>query len=81
MWWYPYIDVGDRTGPVHVHYFIPGAFFIPYLLFLICGGIPILMLEIGLGQYMSLGGLAAWNICPLFKGNQVCILQLDLDFF
>jgi solute carrier family 6 GABA transporter-like protein 6/8/11/12/13 len=49
--------------------FFPGAFFIPYILMIICGGIPIFILEVGLGQYMSQGGLHAWNISPLFKGR------------
>ena len=41
---------------------------IPYFLMLICGALPIMLLEIGLGQYMSKGGLKSWVICPLFQG-------------
>lgn len=52
-------------------FFLPGAFFIPYLFFLIFGAAPVLVLEIGLGQYMQLGGYGAWNICPLFQG--ICL--------
>jgi len=37
---------------------------------LVCGGIPTFVLEVALGQYMSLGGIGAWNICPLFKGER-----------
>lgn len=36
---------------------------------MITGGIPIFFLEIGLGQFMSEGGITAWNICPLFRGE------------
>lgn len=35
------------------------------------GGIPIFFLEVALGQFMKQGGIAAWNIAPLFKGNAV----------
>jgi hypothetical protein len=35
---------------------------------IVCGGLPIMLLEIGLGQYMSKGGLKCWDICPLFQG-------------
>ena len=48
--------------------FFSGAFLIPYFLMLICGALPVLLLEIGLGQYMSKGGLKSWIICPLFQG-------------
>lgn len=46
-----------------------GAFLIPYFVSVFLGGIPIFFLEVVLGQYMSRGGIEAWNICPLFKGN------------
>lgn len=49
--------------------FITGAFFIPYLLFLVCGGIPVLFLEVAVGQYFRNGGITVWQLmCPFFKG-------------
>ena len=46
-----------------------GAFFIPYLIFLFFGAIPILFLEVGIGQYFRSGGITVWQtICPLFTG-------------
>lgn len=45
-----------------------GAFFIPYAICLVTAGIPIFILEVGLGQYASQGGITVWDICPLFKG-------------
>ncbi|CAG0899399.1 unnamed protein product [Darwinula stevensoni] len=45
-----------------------GAFLVPYFTFLLCCGIPLFILEIGLGQFMNEGGISAWNICPPFKG-------------
>lgn len=47
----------------------PGVFLIPYLLIVFVGGIPVFFLEVALGQFMKQGGIAAWNIAPLFKGN------------
>lgn len=46
----------------------PGVFLIPYLLIVFVGGIPVFFLEVALGQFMKQGGIAAWNIAPLFKG-------------
>lgn len=51
---------------------LPGAFFIPYLIFLFTCGIPVFFLETALGQYTSQGGVTAWRkICPLFEGEWV----------
>ena len=32
-------------------------------------GFPVTILEIGVGQYTSQGGITAWNICPLVQGE------------
>ncbi|KAG8186626.1 hypothetical protein JTE90_021778 [Oedothorax gibbosus] len=45
-----------------------GAFLIPYFIFLAICGIPLFFLEMSLGQFGSLGPIAIWRICPIFKG-------------
>lgn len=45
-----------------------GAFLVPYFLFLTICGIPLFFLEMSFGQFASLGPVAIWKICPLFKG-------------
>ena len=49
--------------------YISGCFLIPYLICLVVAGIPVLVLEIALGQYTSQGAITAWKICPLFQGT------------
>ena len=49
-----------------------GAFLIPYFLCLCIAGLPLLIMELGLGQYMSQGGITAWNIIPGAKGIFAC---------
>lgn len=42
---------------------------VPYLICVVTAGIPILILESGLGQYWQTGGLTVWNnLCPMSKG-------------
>lgn len=42
---------------------------VPYVICVVSAGIPILILEAGIGQYWQTGGLTVWrNICPLSKG-------------
>ena len=52
-----------------VYMYISGCFLIPYLICLVVAGVPVLVLEIALGQYTSQGAITAWKICPLFQGT------------
>ena len=56
---------------------LAGCFLIPYLLCLVVAGVPVLVMEIGLGQFTSQGGITAWKICPLFQGgNQIVVVAV-----
>eukprot|EP00057_Strongylocentrotus_purpuratus_P011815 XP_011666289.1 PREDICTED: uncharacterized protein LOC579263 [Strongylocentrotus purpuratus] len=61
VWRFPYLVY--RNGG--------GAFLIPYVLFLLIGGIPMLYMELALGQYNRGGAISVWKICPIF--------QVDID--
>lgn len=42
---------------------------VPYIVCVATAGIPILILEAGIGQYWQTGGLTVWkNLCPISKG-------------
>ncbi|KTF92087.1 hypothetical protein cypCar_00044507 [Cyprinus carpio] len=66
-------------------YPLPGAFFIPYLIFLFTCGIPVFFLEVSLGQFTSEGGITCWRkISPLFEGigyaTQVIVALLNFYY-
>ena len=50
----------------------PGAFLIPYFIFLFGGGLPVFFLEVALGQFTSEGGITCWEkLCPIFTGTSL----------
>ncbi|XP_072044236.1 sodium- and chloride-dependent GABA transporter ine-like isoform X4 [Amphiura filiformis] len=54
-----------------------GAFLIPYLLMLILCGIPLLLMELGVGQYCRLGPVGAFKkLCPFLKGTGAATVMI-----
>lgn len=51
-------------------YLMPsGAFLIPYLIALVFEGLPLLYLELAIGQRLRMGSIGVWNsISPLLGG-------------
>ena len=48
-----------------------GAFLLPYLVMLLLCGIPLLYMELAVGQYTGRGPIGALGqLCPILKGEQ-----------
>ena len=45
-----------------------GVFLIPYTIFLLLVGIPLVFLELCVGQFTSTGPLTCWRMVPIFRG-------------
>lgn len=68
IWRFPYL-VYKNGG---------GVFFIPYIIMLIFGGIPLFFLELCLGQFVKKGPITVWNkICPSMKGVGYCSILVS----
>lgn len=62
IWRFPYLAY--KSGG--------GAFLIPYLVMLLLCGIPLLYMELAVGQYTRRGPIGALGkICPILKGELV----------
>lgn len=55
-----------------------GAFLIPYFIALLFEGIPLLHLELALGQYLRKGSIGAWNTISPYLGGVGTSLQSQL---
>ncbi|XP_072171202.1 sodium- and chloride-dependent glycine transporter 1-like [Diadema setosum] len=58
VWRFPYMAYENGGG----------AFLLPYIIMLLIVCFPIMFMEMGLGQFSSLGCISVWRISPLFKG-------------
>ncbi|XP_033505661.2 sodium- and chloride-dependent GABA transporter ine [Epinephelus lanceolatus] len=68
VWRFPYLCY--RSGG--------GAFLVPYLLMLFVLGIPLLYMELTVGQYMRRGPVHALaNVCPLLKGVGIASVAIS----
>ncbi|KAK3595742.1 hypothetical protein CHS0354_025370 [Potamilus streckersoni] len=71
IWRFPYLCF--RSGG--------GAFLIPYFIMLVLCGVPLLFMELAVGQYTKQGPVGALNkICPLFKGAGLATVVISFLF-
>jgi hypothetical protein len=49
-----------------------GAFLIPFAIFMVLIGLPLMYLELAVGQFTSRGPVLSWVMTPLFKGTFTC---------
>ncbi|KAK6172241.1 hypothetical protein SNE40_015946 [Patella caerulea] len=54
-----------------------GAFFIPYIIFLVVCGVPLFFMEVSYGQFSSLSPISAWRMSPLFKGVGIGMVMVS----
>lgn len=47
------------------------AFLVPYMIIMILVGLPIVLLEMALGQFLGQGSSHSWKASPLFKGASI----------
>nr|CAD7457651.1 unnamed protein product [Timema tahoe] len=58
------------TGRSRCPLVVPGVFLVPYFIILVICGVPMLYMELAVGQYTRRGPIGALGqICPLFKGT------------
>ena len=46
------------------------AYLIPYTVLFLVAAVPVLFLELALGQFISLGPMSLWKVAPLFRGER-----------
>jgi len=54
---------------------VSGAFLIPYVFFVVFVGLPLIILEISVGQRFRRGLSNSWGLIPIAKGNRISIFN------
>ncbi|XP_030836340.1 sodium- and chloride-dependent glycine transporter 1-like isoform X2 [Strongylocentrotus purpuratus] len=67
VWRFPYLCY--RNGG--------GAFLVPYFLMLALSGLPLFLMELGLGQFASRGVIQIWCMAPAFKGIGLTMCMIN----
>ncbi|XP_022109376.1 sodium- and chloride-dependent glycine transporter 1-like [Acanthaster planci] len=70
VWRFPYLCYENGGG----------AFIIPYLLMITFVALPIIFLEMSLGQFSSLGCISVWRFSRLFKGVGFAMTYVSASF-
>lgn len=60
---------------------LTGAFLIPFVIMLFITGIPLVFMELSLGQYASAGVVRVWRASPIFQGEYKCSFELKMTSF
>ena len=69
-------------GFFFLSHFVLGVFLIPYFIILIICGIPMLFMELAVGQFTGRGPIGALGqLCPLFKGIKIILYFLFAYYF
>uniref|UniRef100_UPI00358EFBCF sodium- and chloride-dependent taurine transporter-like isoform X3 n=1 Tax=Myxine glutinosa TaxID=7769 RepID=UPI00358EFBCF len=75
VWRFPYLCYKNGGG----------AFLIPYFMFVLFCGIPLIFLELAVGQFTGQGGITCWTkMCPLFTGvgiGGIVCLSLSVVYY
>lgn len=60
--------------------FVSGAFLIPFFVMLVLEGVPLFLIELGIGQHMRQGALGVWNTIHPWLGG-IGIASCIVTFF
>ncbi|VDN02726.1 unnamed protein product [Thelazia callipaeda] len=54
-----------------------GSFCLCYIILMIFAGVPVLLMELTLGQFPSVGCISVWKVVPLFKGIGIAMFMVS----